>query len=101
MAHTLRLHLAAAIRRLRHTTDHSQESFANAIDVGRSYMGQVESGKNSPTIDMLERIANGLGVEAWEVLKAATDERGPRKVPLKVMERVKKPKKGGRKRTGR
>lgn len=48
------------VRSLRAAAGYSQESFADAIGVHRTYMGTLERGDANPTLDMIARIAGGL-----------------------------------------
>jgi transcriptional regulator with XRE-family HTH domain len=66
----LRSIVATNIRRLRSERGVSQQDFALAIEMDRTYFGGVERGERNVSIDNLERIAGGLGVPAWELLKA-------------------------------
>ena len=51
------------VRDLRVTkTNMSQEEFSKKINLDRSYLSRVESGKQNITIDNLNNICNGLGV---------------------------------------
>jgi ribosome-binding protein aMBF1 (putative translation factor) len=72
----LRIRLGAAVRRLRDRAGYgSQEAFADAAGVHRTYAGKVERGEVNITLDNLERLARTLGVSAGELLVEA--ERGP------------------------
>lgn len=51
------------IRRIRQSRGISQENLALKADMNPSYVGQVERGEKSPTIDSLEKIARGLDVD--------------------------------------
>lgn len=51
------------VRDLRITrTDLSQEEFSKKINLDRTYLSRVESGKQNITIDNLNNICNGLGI---------------------------------------
>lgn len=51
------------LRELRSDRGLSQEGFAQAIGVHRTYMGAIERGERNLTLRSLERIAERLGVE--------------------------------------
>ena len=51
------------IRRLRKERGLSQEQLALKAGMNQSYMGQVERGEKSATIDSLDKIANALEIE--------------------------------------
>ena len=54
------------IRRLRVVRDISAEVLAADAGIDRAYMSEIERGLANPTVDMLERIAEVLGVELAE-----------------------------------
>ena len=68
---TLRQRLGQAIRRLRSEASYSQESFADACGLHRTYMGSVERGERNISLDNIERIARTLGLTAGELLVEA------------------------------
>lgn len=41
----------------------SQEALARETDVSCGYLGKLENAKFSATIDLLQRVANALGVD--------------------------------------
>jgi transcriptional regulator with XRE-family HTH domain len=59
----LRLQLGRAVRRLRSAKGLSQEAFADAIGVHRTYMGAVERGETNISLENVVRIAEGLGMK--------------------------------------
>lgn len=54
------------IRELRNRTGLSQEKFALKIEMDRTYLASVESGKRNLSIVNLEKIINGLNVSFVE-----------------------------------
>lgn len=56
-----RRRLGVAVRQRRKRLGMSQERFAEKVDCHRNYIGLVERGEQNITIDMLGRIARGLG----------------------------------------
>ena len=72
---TIQQRLGRAVRRLRAQADYSQESFAAAAGIHRTYMGLVERGKVAATIVTLEKIADALGMAPSELLTEAERER--------------------------
>ncbi|VEG25785.1 helix-turn-helix domain-containing protein [Actinomyces howellii] len=48
----------------------SQEAFADMLGVHRTYMGGVERGERNLTLKSVERMAERLGVEVRELLRA-------------------------------
>lgn len=64
------------VRRLRLAAEYSQESFADAIGVHRTYMGTLERGSGNPSLDMIARIARGLGLTVSKLFEAVEKENG-------------------------
>lgn len=72
----LRGQLGSALRILRENTARlTQEKFANSIDMDASFIGEIERAEKACSIDTLERLAAGLNMPAWEVVRTA--EVGP------------------------
>ena len=72
---SLQQKLGRAVRRLRSDADYSQESFAAAVGIHRTYMGLIERGRVAVTIATLQKIADALGMAASELLAEAEHER--------------------------
>ncbi|KAJ54013.1 MAG: helix-turn-helix transcriptional regulator [Tateyamaria sp.] len=68
----LRERVGLNVRNLRNSRGLSQEQLALAAEVDRSYISEIELAKNSASIDVLERIADALGVDPKELF----NERG-------------------------
>ena len=66
--------VAFNLRRLRVARGISQERLALEANVDRSYVGRLERGLENPTIAILERLADTLGVSTHELL---AKPRGP------------------------
>jgi DNA-binding XRE family transcriptional regulator len=67
---SINVEFGRTVRTLRTKAGFSQESFADAIKVNRTYMGKLERGKGNPTLEMLARIAQGLGVSLVRLFDA-------------------------------
>ena len=67
--------LGRAVRRLRTRAEYSQESFAAAAGLHRTYMGLIERGQVAVTIVTLELIAAALGISPSALLAEAERER--------------------------
>ena len=65
---TLRGVVAKNLRRLRHAKGFSQEELAARADLSGNYIGQLEREENAATVDVLEKLAEVLGVEPPELL---------------------------------
>lgn len=56
------------IRAMREAAHLSQDEFAGRIDVDRAYYGHIERGRYNITLEVLFRIAQGLGLDPSELL---------------------------------
>lgn len=61
--------LGQNIKRIRLNHKMSQGDICRAIDMDRSYMSAIESGKKNVTIAVLEKLASALDVSVYELLK--------------------------------
>jgi len=68
----LRERVGLNIQNLRNSRGLSQEQLALAADMDRSYVSEIELAKFSASLDVLERIARALKVDAKELF----NERG-------------------------
>ena len=64
---SLKTQLGAKIARLRSSHGISQATLALMVGVSRKYLIDIECGRANPTVDMLERIAGGLGTSVAEL----------------------------------
>lgn len=55
-----------AYRKLRRI---SQSQLAGLCDSSTGYIGEIESGKRFPSVNMIERIAAALKIESWRLFK--------------------------------
>ena len=72
---TLREKLGKAVRRLRTEAGYSQESFADACALHRTYIGSVERGEVNISLDNLERIARTLKLPLSRLMLEAEQAR--------------------------
>ena len=47
----------------------SQTKLAELCNSSTGYIGEIESGKRFPSVNMIERIANALEIESWHLFK--------------------------------
>lgn len=67
------------IRHARRQAQLSQEELASLAGINRTYLSQLENGRSSPTIDVLNRIARALHIDpASLILKPYASEPEPR-----------------------
>jgi transcriptional regulator with XRE-family HTH domain len=57
------------MRRLRAERGLTQEALAHECGINRTYLSSVERAERNVSIDNIGRIAEGLGVEAWTLLR--------------------------------
>ena len=69
------MRLGHIVRALRADAGFSQESFSALVKVHRTFMGSLERGRVNPSLETLERLARGLRMTAWELLKIAETNR--------------------------
>jgi transcriptional regulator with XRE-family HTH domain len=63
------------VRRFRHALGLSQEDLADLASIHRTYIGGVERGERNPTLTMIVRIAEALGVHPANLLGAGDPEK--------------------------
>ena len=66
--------LALNLRKFRHARGMSQEELAHRAGIDRSYISSLERAKYSAGVDVVDRLARVLGVEASDLLKRPTPE---------------------------
>lgn len=65
----LRQILAANLRAARVEAGLSQEDLADSAGIDRTYVSALERSRYSATVDVLQKLADALGVEAWTLLQ--------------------------------
>lgn len=58
----LRRVVARNLRRIRDETGVTQEELAHRSGLNRNYVGMIERCENAPTVDVIEKLAEALGV---------------------------------------
>ena len=66
------------MRLLRAERGLSQEALAHESGINRTYLSSVERSERNVSIDNIERIADALNVEPWELLRESKARRMPR-----------------------
>lgn len=64
------------IRRHRRAQGLSQERLAELCGLHWTYLSEIETSKVNPTVNVVRRIANGLGVRASRLISEAEAESG-------------------------
>lgn len=67
----LNLRLAHAVRSLRSVAGFSQEAFAAKVKIHRTFMSSIERGKTNVSLETLERLAEGLDMHVWQLIRRA------------------------------
>jgi len=65
---TQSINFGEKLKRLRHEANIKQEELAEKAGINRTYLSMIENGKSSPTIDVVKRLAQGIGADALELL---------------------------------
>ena len=61
--------LGANIRTLRKQLKLTQFELSIQVDIAEDYLQSIEVGRRKPSLDVLEKLANALKVEPYELLK--------------------------------
>jgi len=61
--------LALNLRKFRQAKGLSQEELADRAEIDRTYISAVERSVHAASIDVVDRLARGLGVEAADLLR--------------------------------
>ena len=67
--------LGKRIQYLRQLRGYSQEKLAEAIDIATTSLSYVETGRGFMTLSTLEKLANVLNVELYEIFQFSTKEK--------------------------
>ena len=63
-----------AVRKLREKTDLSQERFAFKAGIDRRYYAKIEHGEANATLNVVDKVADALGVSLVELFRAVEKE---------------------------
>jgi transcriptional regulator with XRE-family HTH domain len=75
-AQGLRDVVAANVRRLRKAQGYSQEGFADACGLHRTYVGAIERAERNVSLDNIERMAVALSLPPWRLLQPEAQASG-------------------------
>ncbi len=67
----LTMQLGKAIERLRQQEGLSQEKLSLMTGISRQYLIKIEHGMANPTVELLHRIAGGLGISIARIMNEA------------------------------
>ena len=62
---------ATALRRRREALDLSQEALARRAGISTVFVGRVESTRNQPTINSMQKLAKGLDARLSDLIREA------------------------------
>ena len=90
----LRRAFGLVVRELRIASGLSQEQLSFRAKVHRTYVGDLERGLKSPTLDVIDLLARALRVEPAELVASVYRDlaAGPRRDSTPRRQRVRKPK---------
>jgi len=57
------------LREIRNSKNLSQEALSKKAGLDRTYVGKIERGEKSPSLHTIEKLANILDVEIFELFK--------------------------------
>ena len=63
------LRFGRRVRKLRKEQGYSQEGFAAACELDRTYMGGIERGERNLALRNIEKIADALGISVSELME--------------------------------
>ncbi|MDR2445543.1 MAG: helix-turn-helix transcriptional regulator [Spirochaetaceae bacterium] len=62
------------MKRFRHDIGISQMNLAERIDSSTNYVSEIEMGRKFPSVEVIERIAGALNIDAYRLFKDDTCE---------------------------
>ncbi|WP_080797792.1 helix-turn-helix domain-containing protein [Arabiibacter massiliensis] len=65
--------IGGKVRAARRAHGISVEKLALMVGINRNYLRNIEFGRANPTIDIIIRIADGLSIPVWELMKPNED----------------------------
>lgn len=69
MSSDVRKLFANRLKAIRAERNLSQLDLALLCNVDRTFIGRIETLKRTPSLVILQKIADGLGMELWQLLK--------------------------------
>lgn len=73
MKNDINKHFGKRLRQLRQMQDMTQEELAEAAGISTSFLGGIERGAKSPTIETIEKLAGALGLTLGEMMSFESD----------------------------
>lgn len=66
---TIREKIGSRLKELRHAAGQTQEELAERADVHVTHVAKIEAGERSPSVEVLVRLAAGLGVPMARIVE--------------------------------
>lgn len=66
--------IGTVLYELRIKHEYSQEELANLSEVDRSYISEIERGLKVPSLTIISRLCETLGLKTWEFIKMAESD---------------------------
>ena len=82
-------HRIRALRKAKKPKGLTQEELGAACGINYKYIGAIERGEENPSISVLQKIAEGLGVEIYELFRFKQEEIDPAKLKKMVADLIK------------
>ncbi len=67
--------LSTNLRRIRNETGRTQEEMAHILGISSRYLGSIERTKVSPSVTLLGKFADALGISACDLISAVKSKR--------------------------
>lgn len=80
--------LGRKIRTLRKSKGWTQEELGASCSINYKYIGAIERGEENPSLSVLQKIAEGLGVEISELFRFRHEERDPGKLRKDIIDTI-------------
>lgn len=71
--------LSEALRLIRVYHDLKQQELAERLEISKSYLSEIENGKKTPTIELIEKYASQFGIPASSILFFSENLENPNK----------------------
>lgn len=80
--------LGRRIRALRKSKGLTQQELGAECGINYKYVGAIERGEENPSLSILQRISQGLGVEILELFRFSHEQRDPAKLRKDLIDTI-------------
>ncbi len=84
-----RVPLGRRIREIRMSKGFTQEKLGSKADISYKFVGEIERGMQNPSFDTLEKIANALDVELFDLLRFEQETTNRKDIEALILKIVK------------